>query len=190
MSRKDVTPRETIERIERILREMGLAYTIISETNNCDMFFSVRVEIRDNGCIIGTNGKGMTRELALASGLAELMERLQSRNGMKFWYSTKDYPEKAFVHEYVSETVLDESIKRDFDDFSNSKLYRYRIDYTDVKSNSIVSVPNRLVNLVCGSNGLCAGNSKAEAIVQGVSEVFERYVQKIMKLHIIPVSAA
>ena len=122
----------------------------------------------------------MTRELALASGLAELMERLQSRNGMKFWYSTKDYPERAFVHEYVSDATIDESIKCDFDEFGNSELWRYRIDYLDAKSSSIISVPNRLVNLICGSNGLCAGNSKAEAIVQGASEVFERYVQKII----------
>ena len=143
MSRKDVAPRETINRIEQILREIGLSYAITSENNNCGMFFSVRVEIQDNGSIIGTNGKGMTRELALASGLAELMERLQSRNGMKFWYSTKDYPERAFVHEYVSDATIDESIKCDFDEFGNSELWRYRIDYLVAKSSSIISVPNR-----------------------------------------------
>ena len=42
-----------------------------------------------------------------------------------------------------------------------------------------------MLNLLCGSNGLCAGNSKEEAIVQGVSEIFERYVHKyISKDHI------
>ena len=64
---------------------------------------------------------------------------------MKFWYSTKDYPERAFVHEYVSDATIDESIKCDFDEFGNSELWRYRIDYLDAKSSSIISVPNRLV---------------------------------------------
>ena len=180
MSRKDLTPQETIEKIEGILRGIGLTYTITSELNNCDMFFSVRLEIHDNGFLVGANGKGMTRELALASGLAELMERLQSRNGLKFWYSTKDYPEKAFIHEYLSDSDLEEPIKADFAEFANSRMYQYRIDYTNVKDNSKISVPNRLVNLVCGSNGLCAGNGKSEAIVQGACEIFERYIRKII----------
>ena len=38
MSRKDVAPRETINRIEQILREIGLSYAIASENNNCGMF--------------------------------------------------------------------------------------------------------------------------------------------------------
>ena len=127
----------------------------------------------------------MTRELALASGLAELMERLQSRNGMKFWYSTKDFPEKAFVHEYQTEVELADPVKTDFAEYSNSKMSQYRIDYTDARTNEKISVPNRLLNLICGSNGLCAGNSKVEAIVQGTSEIFERYIRKLIsKEHI------
>ena len=185
MSRKDTSPQETICQIERILHENGLAYKITSELNNCDFFYSVRVEIYDRGSIIGSNGKGMTRELALASGLAELMERLQSRNGMKFWYSTKDYPEKAFAHEYQSDEELVDPIKNDFAEYRDSKMIHYRIDYTDAKSNENISVPNRLLNLLCGSNGLCAGNSKTEALVQGTSEIFERYVRKLIsKEHI------
>lgn len=180
MNRKEVTPKETINRIENLLKEIGLEYTIISEINNCDLFFSVQIAICNNGLIITSNGKGMTRDLALASGLAELMERLQSRNGMKFWYSIKDYPKKAFIHEYLTQDSIDESFGSDFDDFKGSKLYQYRINYTNAKTNKNVSVPNRIVNLVCGSNGLCAGNSKSEAIVQGVCEIFERYIQKII----------
>lgn len=113
MSRKDITPKETIKKIESLLKEIGLEYTILSEVNNCDLFFSIRIAIINKGTIIATNGKGMTRDLALASALAELMERLQSRNGMKFWYSTKNYPQKAFVHEYVTENILNDNIKFD-----------------------------------------------------------------------------
>jgi len=185
MVRKDVAPKKTIERIENILYGIGLDYTIINEVNNRDNFYSVRVEVNENGFVLGANGKGITRELALASGLAELIERLQSRVSIKFWYSTKDYPEKAFVHEYISKAPLNNFINSDFIGYNDSKMICYRIDYVNAVNNTIISVPNRLVNLTCGSNGLCAGNSKAEAIVQGASEVFERYVQKlILKKHI------
>ena len=184
MSRKDKKPKETIEFIENILLQNHIKYQITSELNNCNCFYSVRVEI-DNGLKIGTNGKGMTYELALASGLAELMERLQSRNGMKFWYSTKNYPDKAFECEYQCHDLLEKNIQNDFGRFEGSKLYQYRINYVNEITKKKVSVPNRLVNLLCGSNELCAGNSKEEAIVQGALEIFERYVYKcISKEHI------
>ena len=184
MSRKDKKPKDTIEYIENILYQNHIKYHLTSERNNCNSFYSVRVEI-DNDLKIGANGKGMTYELALASGLAELMERLQSRNGMKFWYSTKNYPDKAFECEYLCHDLLEKNIHNDFGRFEGSKLYQYRINYVNEITKKKVSVPNRLVNLLCGSNGLCAGNSKEEAIVQGALEIFERYVYKcISKEHI------
>lgn len=185
MSRKDKNPEETIRFIEQILHENGLEYSVKSELDNCDCFYSVRVEINKNGTIIGSNGKGMTKELALASGLAELMERLQSRNGMKFWYSTKYYPNKAFESEYISNSIFDENIRADFGEFEKSDIASFRIDYEDAITKEKIGVPNRLLNLLCGSNGLCAGNSKEEAVVQGLSEIFERYVRKLIsKEHI------
>ena len=33
---------------------------------------------------------------------------------------------------------------------------------------------------MCGSNGLCAGNSRKEALTQGICEIFERYVRKLI----------
>lgn len=37
-------------------------------------------------------------------------------------------------------------------------------------------MPESLINILCGSNGLAAGNSFEEAYVQGISEICERYV--------------
>ena len=38
-----------------------------------------------------------------------------------------------------------------------------------------------------GSNGMCAGNTPAEALVQGLSEIFERYaIQEVLAGNIIP----
>lgn len=35
-----------------------------------------------------------------------------------------------------------------------------------------------IVDYYYGSNGMCAGNTPEEALVQGISEIIERYVQK------------
>ena len=64
----------------------------------------------------------MKKELTLASGLAELMERLQGRNGMKFWYSTKYCPNKAFESEYISNSIFDDNIRGDFGEFEKSDI--------------------------------------------------------------------
>ena len=39
-------------------------------------------------------------------------------------------------------------------------------------------IPLRAIDIMCGSNGLCAGNTKEEALVQGLSELCERYVNR------------
>ena len=177
--RKDRKPLETISIINNILLQNGLAYRIIEVINNNDLFYSVRVEFEQlTG--IGSNGKGITYELALASALAELMERIQSRNNLKFWYSVKKYPDKSLYPEYTTNEVLCWKIRKYFDNYKKSKLYKFRLDYQNILTKEKISFPNRLINLLCGSNGLCAGNSRKEAISQGICEIFERYVRKMI----------
>jgi len=50
--------------------------------------------------------------------------------------------------------------------------------FYNIQNENIIFLPIDLVNYVCGSNGLCAGNTKEEAIVQGICEIFERYAIK------------
>jgi ribosomal protein S12 methylthiotransferase accessory factor len=46
-----------------------------------------------------------------------------------------------------------------------------------VKARETVYLPEDIIKYFTGSNGMAAGNSLEEAIVQGLSEIFERYVQ-------------
>ena len=75
--RKDCLPQETIERIERILDRNGIKTYISEQKKASPQIYSVRIEF-SNFKGLGTNGKGITKELAIASAYAELMERLQS----------------------------------------------------------------------------------------------------------------
>ncbi len=54
-------------------------------------------------------------------------------------------------------------------------------NYYSIEDGSIVSLPENTIRYLCGSNGTCAGNSKEEAISQGICELLERYALK--KIH-------
>ncbi|MBI9100165.1 MAG: YcaO-like family protein, partial [Spirochaetaceae bacterium] len=59
--------------------------------------------------------------------------------------------------------------------------------YYDVKKNQLHDIPYPILRSTYGSNGICAGNTPYEALVQGISEIFERYVNiKIIKEKITP----
>ncbi|MGC9337019.1 MAG: YcaO-like family protein [Candidatus Cloacimonadia bacterium] len=61
------------------------------------------------------------------------------------------------------------------------------LPYYNVKKNSTEYIPQDIIRPIISSNGMCAGNTKEEALIQGICEVFERYaIKKIYKENIIP----
>ena len=73
---KDASPVDTVERIKKILSDNGFSVTERwSEpcVSNC---YALHLDL--DGTSFGTNGKGVTEELARASAYAEMMERVQS----------------------------------------------------------------------------------------------------------------
>ena len=75
---KACSPEETVFNIRRILHELGIV--INEKSYSKDGLYACRLTINNEGLSklnIGTNGKGRSYEYALASGYAELMERLQ-----------------------------------------------------------------------------------------------------------------
>lgn len=60
----------------------------------------------------------------------------------------------------------------------NDDKYCYVTSFYNVFNDTYENLPIKLINSLTHSNGLCAGNSKEEALVQGISEIFERYCYK------------
>lgn len=59
--------------------------------------------------------------------------------------------------------------------------------FYSVKQDDTVYIWNRFVSFLQGSNGMCAGNTPAEALVQGFSEIFERYAStEVLTKGIVP----
>ena len=200
---KEVAPEKTVERLKNLLKELGIEV----EENWIDTSsvgtYSLRINVK--GTNIGQNGKGMTKEFAMASGYAEFFERFQ--NGMfrfKVEKPTKELPfsyapdekilsvdelmqgNNSYLETIAIENGKGEKTKEEQKEYikevmnENSKIVPKEdflsLPYYSVKNDEIEYIPERLFSYTCNSNGMCAGNSREEALIEGLSEIFERYV--------------
>lgn len=177
---KQCTPEITINRIKDILSSIKIE---IEEEwfHNIGGVDSCRIRIINKGLRqfdIGTNGKGMTREYALASAYAEFMERLQNktmfREGLKY---ASPYLRKQVTEEFLNKLKY-EGLLLDFLYFPDEKLHENVIHtpFKEIITNKVIDFPIGLFRAMCGTTGLCAGNTPEEAICQGLNEIMERYV--------------
>lgn len=57
------------------------------------------------------------------------------------------------------------------------------LPYYSAVQNQVCYLPIKLIWNMCGTNGMCAGNTPEEALIQGISEVMERYVIRSIYQH-------
>lgn len=104
--------------------------------------------------------------------------------------------EAATVSEFLSQW-LESTAETDaqIDALQNYKFYAAEGDppgftavpFYSVSDETVYYVPSQVLRLAYGSNGMCAGNTPEEAIVQGISEVLERHANlQILKKQIVP----
>jgi len=173
-------PGETIESIKSTFRELGfLSVEKTVETNTLFKAYSVSlVNPGNNKVIFSTHGKGTNAAWALASAWGEMIERFQN---LAFFmiciYSSqpelgnqkatgfKYYPdEKVFIDEYNV--------------FQRKKHQFIGVPFLNILNDETAHFPFRALQVIVGSNGMCSGNTKEEALIQGISEIFERYILK------------
>ena len=198
---KERSPEETIYEIQGILRRIGV-YPVLKWTGECRKgFYSNRITLYPTNA--GTNGKGTDELYSTASGYGELMERLQNNMLLERPLNSEQYRELGFS-EAPDESVIpledllenpDPFTKALFEALSNEneasngqalcRLYSYEKDgrlvldsvpFADPANNRVIQMPIYVVRRFTGSNGMAAGNTMEEALVQGLSELFEREV--------------
>lgn len=189
---KNREPKDTIATIQRILKEklnITAHERIFQERNG--LFYSCRVLLNDTNDLrsanIGTNGKGMTVDYSRASAYGELMERLQ--NGVMFRkHIMKANAASHYMFTYDEDIAKDdrrlrESINKYVYSADNECLFElvkgkehFYVPYYGVKEKKIVKLPFDIIYNNISTNGLCAGNTAKEAVIEGLSEIFERYV--------------
>jgi ribosomal protein S12 methylthiotransferase accessory factor len=173
---KEDCPENTISVIRKALHDIDILMLEKWYSFN-EYCYSVRIEDSKDR-FMGANGKGITRELALASAYAEFVERLQ--NGYRYRpYSTRSecvkmHPSDFVREEFSIQEELAERLKCKGILPETTLPYVYTI-FNDIKTNKEYVIPEVFLNFTCGTNGMCAGNSHDEALVQGICEVLERY---------------
>ena len=199
---KDLPLEQTIANMSGILAGLGIKIEIASWRNIIPNVWSLH--IRDaHSPMCFTNGKGATKESALASALGEYIERLNNNHFYAGAYWGEDLANADFVHypnekwfkpgkkDALPKEILDPyclSIYNLDGELKGSHLVDTNsgnvergicsLPYVRQSDQQVVYFPSNLVENLFVSNGMSAGNTLAEAQVQCLSEIFERAVKK------------
>lgn len=199
---KDLPLEQTIANMSAILAGLGMKIEIASWRNIVPNVWSLH--IRDaHSPMCFTNGKGATKESALASALGEFIERLNCNFFYNDQFWGEDIANAPFVH-YPNERwfkpgrkdalpadILDAhclAIYNADGELRGSHLYDTNsgniergicsLPFVRQSDGEVVYFPSNLIENLYLSNGMSAGNTLAEAQVQCLSEIFERAVKR------------
>ena len=198
---KDAALEESIEKFQQKLTALGFNIEEASWLNPVPNVWSVH--IRDKDCPqCFSNGKGASKKAALASALGEYFERLSTNYFWTDFYLGQDIANGDFVHypnekwfpiedeAWLPQGILDDRLFEHFDpnqeltpellvDLQSGNYERgiVALPYVRQSDQQTVYIPQSIISNLYVSNGMSAGNSQFEARVQGLSEVFERYVK-------------
>jgi len=199
---KDLPLEQTIANMSGVLAGLGMKIEIASWRNIVPNVWSVH--IRDaHSPMCFTNGKGVTKESALASALGEFIERLSCNHFYNDQFFGVDIANAAFVHypderwfkpaaqDELPAEILDEyclHIYNSDGELRGSHLYDTNsgnvqrgicsLPYVRRSDGKVVYFPSNLIDNLFLSNGMSAGNTLAEAQVQCLSEILERAVKR------------
>jgi ribosomal protein S12 methylthiotransferase accessory factor len=199
---KDLPLEQTIANMSGLLAGLGIKIEIASWRNIVPNVWSLH--IRDaHSPMCFTNGKGSTKESALASALGEYIERISNNHFYAGAYWGEEIAKADFVHypderwfqpgpdDALPEGILDEYCLDVYDpegELSASHLVDTNsgnaargivaLPYVRHSDGETVYFPSNLIENLYASNGMSAGNTLAEAQVQCLSEIFERAVKR------------
>ena len=199
---KDLPLEQTIANMSGVLANLGIKIEIASWRNLIPNVWSLH--IRDaHSPMCFTNGKGSTKESALASALGEYIERLSTNHFYAGAFWGEEMANGPFVH-YPTERwfkpgpddslpvgLLDDYCLAIFNpdgellgshliDTNSGNIDRgiCALPFVRQSDRETVYFPSNLIENLYVSNGMSAGNTLAEAQVQCLSEIFERAVKR------------
>jgi ribosomal protein S12 methylthiotransferase accessory factor len=198
---KDAALEESIASMQEKLVALNFDIEEASWLNPVPNVFSVHIRDRDCGLMF-TNGKGTTKKSCLASALGEYFERLSCNYFFADFYLGQELSKGEFVHypderwfiagsgDAIPDGLLDEKLWNYYDpdkELTASKIFDTNsgtgergicaCPYHRLRDGKDIWFPINIIGNSYVSNGMSAGNTKNEARVQGLSEVFERYIK-------------
>ncbi len=197
---KDRDLESSIKLIKSDLALLDMKVKEVSALNPLPFVYSTFIQ-NEASALIFTNGKGACEKASLASALGEYFERLSCNYFFADYYLGQEIIDGDFVH-YPNEKwfkqedntlpkgLLSQALWAYYNcdnELSIDDLFDFNIGmdkrgicalpFTLQKENKEVYFPVNILNNLYVSNGMSAGNSKAEARVQALCEIFERFVK-------------
>lgn len=195
---KDKDPKETIKRIKHILHNLNIKTKELWYEKSKYGTYSLHLIVENTD--IGSYGKGCTKALAQASAYGEFIERYLNMiltevpkfDDLSFYYDINEKYLKAeeiamqnceiinrifrvnkvkktkqemikWWRSWIQPTIKDQYVSLPFKNYTTGEL---------------CYIPYEITRWPYGSNGMASGNTKEEALVEGISEIIERYVQQ------------
>ncbi len=196
---KDASLESSIGTMQSRLAALGFHIEERSWLNPIDNVWSVHIRERD--CpLLFTNGKGASKQAALASALGEFFERLSCNYFWSHYYLGEarrafthypqeqwfkpgdggDWPDDLLTPElrqfYNPEGSIDAATLVDLNS-GNAEAGICALPYIRSRDGLRVWFPVNIIGNLYVSNGMSAGNTPAEARTQALSEIFERHVK-------------
>ncbi len=198
---KDCSLEETIKKMTSIISSLGIKLEIASWRNPIPHVWSVHVRDADSPMCF-TNGKGSSKDAALCSALGEYLERISNNYLYNDQFLGLEIAEGDFVHypnekwfkagpkDSIPSGLMDEFLLSFYNpenelkashlidtNSGNTKRGICAVPFARQSDKKIIYIPVNLIGNLFVSNGMSAGNSKFEARVQCLSEIFERAVK-------------
>lgn len=192
---KAAAPDDTVSDIRSRLAGLGMSF-VEEPIHGEEGSFSYCLRLVDGvrgEPVFQTMGKGRTDSYAMASAYGEMIERIQN---LAFYmmlmypsepetgYSVRNLPFKYYLDE---KALVGEELRRGIgrlsrddpapDDFLRTEP-AIGVPFWNVFGSRAEYLPFRAFQIIVGSNGMCSGNTPAEALIHGICEVFERHVLK------------
>lgn len=198
---KDLSLEETITHMTQLLADLGIKIEIASWRNPLPNVWSVHIRDADSPMCFA-NGKGASQNAALCSALGEYLERISNNYFYNDYYLGEKIGKADFVHYpqekwfkdlnegEIPDGLMDESLCQIYNPHGELK-FKHLVDnnsgetergicalpYIKQSDKKEVFIPVNLIGNLFVSNGMSAGNSKYEARVQAISEIFERAIK-------------
>ncbi len=199
---KDCSLEETIDSMYQKFEHVGIEIDEVSVLNPVPYVYSQH--IRDKSCnLMFTNGKGASAKACLASALGEYFERLSCNYFFADYYLGEKFATDTFVH-YPNEhwfayededtTMPKGLLSTELWDYYDPERELHpsqiidtnagitnrgicALPFTRQSDDKEVYFPVNIIGNIYVSNGMAAGNTKSEARVQALSEIYERYAK-------------
>lgn len=192
---KDCDPTETVDRARGLLDEVGVELVTLQREalgEHCSSVMLAVDGLQHAQPRVASEGKGSSPALAMASGYAEFLERVQNAHRYAPWILRSSrfglMPEQLGSPPDALERPLGplqwelrDVLPGLLDDAGSDEkpppdLPVPCLPYRDLFAGGSLPVP---VDAISNTTGMCAGNTPAEALVQGLCEILERWAMQV-----------